>query len=149
MITSKNFKYRYDEQDGIFIREGEISLNWLLGQVLGKDVQITKVDNPEILRFLTLIAESDLIMPDGRRCIYWLKDKLKEYHEMSKVKTSKTWEDICDKYRWILEQVDFFIVKYNFKDEKLIYNQIPIKINRTPNTLNASFEPLNESSNNI
>lgn len=144
MKHTKEFKYRYDEDLGVFIRESEISVNWLLSEVLKQEkLQITKISNEDIQRFLFLLDESDLRMPDGKHSLIWLKEQLKEKRDMSNAKTGKVWEDITERYRYILEQIDFTLMKSkNYSDKITIKKDESKKVFRTKSRMQAKFEPL-------
>ena len=136
---SQNQKYKFDEENGIFVRDSEISVNWLLSQILGRNAQISKVSNADIMLFVTVLAESKLVMPDGRIALYWLREKMQGHYDESKNKLSRVWEDISDQYRFLLEQIDMILAKNNIKDEKIEVEKNIFNINRTPNNLEARF----------
>jgi len=142
-MKSKNFKYRFDEIEGIFVRESEISANWLISKVLDKNLQITKASNDEIQKFLHILDESELRMPDGKHSLVWLKDHLKEKFQMADAKEGETWFKITERFRYILEQIDFTLIKSENYDEKvkIIKEDQKIFSNRTPNNITISFEP--------
>lgn len=145
MKHSKHFKYRYDEASGIFVRDSEISVNWMLSCALGseEELQITKVSNEQILKFLNLLDTSDLRMPDGKHSLIWLSDKLKERFAMASAKDTHAWEVITERYRYILEQIDLVLIKSgNYEERKKIIEQNKIGEHLTPNNMKASFEPL-------
>lgn len=141
--NTKDFNYRYDEQNGIFIRENEISVNWLLSQVLGQEkLQITKVSNEDIQKFLYLLVHSDLRMPDGKHSIFWLKDQLKEKEDMAGGKAGQTWFKIAERYRYIIEQIDYSLIGCeNIHDMMEIKKEEKEEKGRTPNKMTAHFEP--------
>jgi hypothetical protein len=137
-------KFHYDEQQGIFVFEDEISANWLLSQVLNKpDSQISKVSNSEIQEFLGLLSSSDLRMPNGQHSLFWLKQQLKEKIEMAEGQKGETWHQIVIRYRYILECIDQIL-----STTSDIHSKMDIKIeqqknsNREPNNMQAFFEPL-------
>ena len=142
--NSNNFKYRYDEQEGIFIRDGEISVNWLLSEVLEqKDLQITKISNEDIQRFLYLLDKSDLRMPDGKHGLFWLKEHLNEKMQMAEGNRGEVWAKIAERYRFILEQIDLTLVKSgNIKEKMEIRKEEKKEIYREPSNMEARFEPL-------
>lgn len=141
--NTKKFKYHYDEEQGIFIREGEISVNWLISEVLEEDLQITKATNEEIQKFLYLLDTSDLRMPDGKHSLFWLKEKLEEKKDMAEGKLGEVWAIIAERYYYILEQISFTLVKSgNIKEKKEIRKEEKKEIYREPSNMKASFEPL-------
>lgn len=138
-----NRKYHYDEQEGVYVFDDEISINWLLSQILNKkDCHITKVSIEEIETFLSTISNSDLRMPDGQHCIFWLKEKIKEKMLMSDTKSGETWHDISLKYRFILEKIDLILIKIENITEKMEVKKENAISNRTENNIEAHFEPL-------
>ena len=144
MKRSKEIKYHYDADLGIYVKESEISVNWLLSQVLKKEnLQISKVSDEEIQSFLLLLEQSNLRMPDGRHSLYWLKDKISERERGAKSKTGESFYILYERYKFIREQIDLILVGSNIldeKDEKLKPDLERIK--RTPNNMKAYFEPL-------
>lgn len=144
MKQSKDFKYRYDEQEGIFVRQSEISVNWIVSQVLGQEgLRITKISNEDVQKLLYLLDHSDLRMPDGKHGLVWLKDNLKEKYEMATGKRGQTWEDIALRYRYIIEQIDFTIIGSENSKEivEVKKEEITHKQNLKPNRMVAKFEP--------
>ena len=149
MKRSKEIKYHYDADLGVYVKESEISLNWLLSEVLEKEnLQITKISDEEVERFLVLLQKSDLRMPDGRHSLYWIKDKLEGREKYAKSQTSEAWYNVYERYKFIREQIDMIlvgsdIVEYD-ENKKLKLE----KINRTPNKMEAHFEPLKKDDRN-
>ncbi|MDD5650307.1 MAG: hypothetical protein PHF86_07825 [Candidatus Nanoarchaeia archaeon] len=137
-------KYHYDEQEGVFVFEDEISINWLLSQVLNKpELQITKVSNTEIQDFLALLSTSDLRMPSGQHSLFWLKQQLKEKSEMAEGQKGETWHQLVIRYRYILECLDQVLATMSDIHAKMdIKIEQPKFANREPNNMQAYFEPL-------
>jgi len=144
MKNSPEFKYRYDEQDGVFIRDTEISVNWVVSQILGKKCQITKIDNNDLQKFLLMLSESDMRMPDGKYVLFWLKDKLKEKKDLVEGKRSEAAFNTTERYKFILEQIDFFLIGIKNLKEKMEI-KIEKKKKKQPNRMKAHFEPKEES----
>ena len=70
-----------------------------------------------------------------------LPDQIKEKMDMSEAKTGETWYNITQRYRYILHKIDQVVVEFKKKDE--IVKEVTQKIvNRDPNNIIASFEPL-------
>jgi hypothetical protein len=137
----RNRKFHYDEQEGVFIFDDEISINWLLSQVLQiPGLQITKVSIDDIRKFLDKLANSDLRMPNGQHALYWLKQQVKEKMQLSEPKLGLAWHEITLKYRFIIEQVDQFLVGKTYKEFEEPEKTVLIK--REPNNIEAHFEPL-------
>jgi hypothetical protein len=119
-VSSKEIKYHYDQEEGIFVKESDLSVNWLLSQVFQlPDLQITKISNEELQKFLYLLDQSNLRMPDGKHSLIWIKDNLKEKLEMSKAQLGKSWERVTDRYRFILQQIDLILTMSPDREEKL------------------------------
>lgn len=139
-----NRKFHYDEHGGIFVFEDEISINWMLSQVLNKpDLQITKVSNSEIQEFLGLLSSSDLRMPNGQHSLFWLKQQLKEKAEMAEGKPGETWHQLVIRYRFIVECIDQVLATSSDIHEKMDIKIEEIKhVNRESNNMQAYFEPL-------
>ena len=136
-----NRKYSYDEQEGIFVLESEISINWLVSQVLQQpNSQITKITDEQLFKLLNLLGTSDLRMPDGRHGLFWLRDQIKEKMQLSEAKPGQAWYDISQRYRYILEKIDHCVVENKLKDEIVKQEEQKI-VNREPNNITASFEP--------
>jgi hypothetical protein len=69
----KDRKYHYDEYEGVYVFEDELSINWLLSQVLNQpNLQITKISDKDLKEFLDTLSKSDLRMPNGQYCLFWL-----------------------------------------------------------------------------
>jgi len=135
----KNVKYHYDQDNGIFIKDDEISVNWLASQVLNKkDVQITKLSNEELLNFIHILNTSELRMPDGEHSLIWLKRQLTEKAAMASAKEGKVQYDLAETFKYIIYQIDMLVVSDKQKFEKQEAQQI--KINRTPNNMEIKFE---------
>lgn len=136
---SEKIKYHYDEDAGVFVKESEISANWLVSEVLKKPKsQITKISNEEVQTFLTLVSE--LRMPDGRHCFIWLKEHLTGKRLMFDNKQGKANEDVAERFKYIIEQLDFRIAM-NPKVMNIEKEEIVLKPNRTPNNMSIFFEP--------
>jgi hypothetical protein len=141
-MTTKNFKYRFDETEGVFIRQSEISANWLISTILEKSIQITKATNDEIQKFLLILDSSDLRMPDGKHSLIWLKDHLKEKLTMTEAKDGEIWFNVAERFRFIIEQIDMTLVKSQNYEEKIkIVVEQQKTFKRTPNNITISFEP--------
>lgn len=143
-MKSKNFKYRFDELEGIFIRESEISANWLISQILNKELQITKASNDEIQKFIHILNESNLRMPDGKHGLIWLKENLIEKFKMSDAKDGEVWVKITERYRYILEQIDLTLINSNYQEKIKTVKEEQQLFSRTPNNMSIFFEPKEE-----
>lgn len=141
-------KYHYDEQDGIFIFEDEISVNWLLSQILQSELQITKISNEQLQLFLSILSKSDLRMPDGEYCLFWLRKQIKEKMEMSDSKTGQSAYDLTIRYRYILENIDNVLSEISDISEKMDIKKENIykSVDRAPNNMQAYFEPISDKS---
>jgi len=143
---SNKIKYHYDQQNGIFVKENEISINWLVSNILNKkDAQITKLTNDEIIGFLQILDTSELRMPNGQHALFWLRTKLKDYYNITTSKDGEVWVPIADRYRWILEQIDIVLVNTTNLEEKMKESEITksedvYNIKRTPNNMKCVFE---------
>jgi len=144
MNHSKDFKYHFDEESGIFIRESEISINWFVSQVLGQEnLQITKVSNEDIQKLLYLLDNSDLRMPNGQHSLFWLREKVKEKMVMDEAKLGEVWDKVVERFRYIIEQIDYTLIKSkNIKEKMEIKKEeVNLKPYRDPNNMTAKFEP--------
>lgn len=143
-------KYHYDEQEGVFVFDDEISINWLLSQVLNKpNLQITKATNDDIQDFLVLLSKSDLRMPDGQHSLFWLKQQLKEKSQMAEAQKGLVWHEIVIRYRYILECLDQILATTSDLHEKMnIKIEQPKISNREQNNMRAYFEPIKDQSSN-
>jgi hypothetical protein len=143
-------KYHYDEQEGVFVFDDEISVNWLLSQVLNKpNLQITKATNEDIQDFLVLLSKSDLRMPDGQHSLFWLKQQLKEKMLLAEAQKGLVWHEIVIRYRYILECLDQILAVTSDLHEKMdIKIEQPKISNREQNNMRAYFEPITDQSSN-
>jgi hypothetical protein len=138
----QNRKHHYDEQEGVFVFDDEISINWLVSQVLNQpNLQITKLSNEELQSFLSLLSKSDLRMPNGQHSLYWLREQIKEKMLLSSSKLGESWNNTTTRFRFVIEQIDHLIVSKLIveKEEQKENKRI---INREPNNLEAHFEPI-------
>ena len=148
-------KYKYDQENGIFVKENELSVNWLVSNILNRqNLQITKISNDEVIELLNILDNSDLRMPNGQHSLFWLKAKLKEYCDMTSAKQGEVWVGVADRYRWIIEQIDMVLISTKNIQEKMknydVNDQIKVyNINRTPNNMELTFERKDEISNII
>lgn len=143
-----NRKHYYDEHNGIFVFEDEISINWLLSQVLNKPkLQITKVSNEELQTFLGLLSTSDLRMPNGQHSLFWLREQVKEKMSLAEAKTGETWHNITTRFRYIVECIDQTLITTDNVHEKMdLKVETQRKISRDPNNMQAHFEPITNQS---
>jgi len=89
---------------------GDINSNLLLNKILGtRNKQITKVTDDEISKFLLILSQSKLQMPDGTDSLEWLKKRIRKRFEQSQSMRGQTWENICRRYQFILEQIDVIL----------------------------------------
>ena len=140
-------KYHYDEQNGIFVFEDEISVNWLLTQVLNSSslLQITKVTDQQIQDFLDLLSKSDLRMPNGQHALFWTKDRLKERQQQADSQKGESWHQTVIRFRYILERIDLVLAETQDLHEKMEIKKeevVEFGINRDSNNLKAYFEPI-------
>lgn len=144
-MPSKNYKFRYDQQQGIFVKESQITANWLLSQVLQKSgLQITKVSNEELKVFLHLLDESDIRLPNGQHALIWLKDHLKERYDMATGQQGEAWAKTADRYRYIRAQIDMILVTTkNLKEKMEIVKPEEKEPDEglTTNNMECRFEP--------
>lgn len=102
-IIADDIKVRYTDN--------QINTNWLLNKVLGtRGLQITKLPDNELLKFLNILSASRLKMPDGTDSLEWLKQRLDKRHNDSLGQRGLTWESISRRYRFILQQIDIILV---------------------------------------
>lgn len=136
----KDRKYHYDEDQGIFVFDDEISINWLLSEVLKQpNLQISKISNDELNIFLSTLSKSELRMQDGTHSLYWLKQQLKEKNLLAESKTGLAWHETSTRFKYIIRQIDFILMTNEIK-EKLIEEKKISK--RDLNNMKAYFEPL-------
>jgi hypothetical protein len=144
----KDRKFHYDEQDGIFVFEEDISINWLISQVLRQpDLQITKISNDQLHILLKLLDESDLRLPNGQHGLFWLSEKIKEKLLLAEGQQGEVWHDICTRYKFIIEQIDQVLAATSNIKEKMEIkkeDQGAKRLQRIENRLQAHFEPLKE-----
>jgi len=137
---SPEIEYRYDEQQGIFVRESEISINWLLNQVLGTDgQQITKVSNGLIESFIGILEKSNIRMPNGQHSLMWLKKKLEEKRMMADSLSGEAWHNVTDRYRYILEIIDIILINSKDIDEKMKIYVVEELEKKDPNNMILKF----------
>jgi|GEM_PF-5570380 len=101
-LITDDIKVAYSDRD--------INSNWLLNKILcTRNKQITKIDDDEVLRFLLILEKSKLQMHDGTDSLEWLKKRIRKRFEQSQSMRGQTWEKICRRYQFILEQIDVIL----------------------------------------
>ena len=134
-------KYHYDQENGIFVKDDDISVNWLVSQVLNiPNCQITKLSTDDINKFINLLDQTNLIMPNGEHCFVWLKRELREKAEMAGSKSGVAQYELSEKFKYIIHQIDMIMIKSNKKRFEAQETQKSININRTPNNMQISFK---------
>jgi len=138
-----NRKYHYDEQNGIFVLEDEISVNWLLSQILNcKGLQISKISNEQLQIFLNTLSNSDLMMPNGQHSLFWLRQQIKEKIELAESKLGEAWHKTVIRYRYIISCIDVLLSSKKIKYVALNNtNQLVKNNNKDINNMQAYFEP--------
>jgi hypothetical protein len=143
MKRSKDFKFHFDVDQGVYVKDSEISVNWLLSEVLKQEnLQITKVSTQELDAFLLLLKNSNLRMPNGQHSLFWLMKKVEEYEAMAKSKLGENWLDTAERFKFIRHQISVILSGTNIEEYDTEMKPGLEKINRTPNNLEARFEPL-------
>jgi hypothetical protein len=88
----------------------EINSNWLLNKLLGtKGQQITKISDNDLMKFLTILDQSRLKMPDGSDSLRWLRQRLDKRYQESQVLSGESWDKISRRYQFILHQIDILL----------------------------------------
>lgn len=137
-----NRKYHYDEQNGIFVLEDEISVNWLLSQILNcNDLQISKISNEQLQIFLQTLSDSELIMPNGQHSLFWLRQQIKEKIELTESKLGEIWHKTVIRYRYVISCIDVFLTNKKIKEYVVLDSTKLIKNNNKDiNNMQAYFE---------
>jgi hypothetical protein len=140
----KSRKYHYDEENGIFVLEDDISVNWLLSQIFDlPKLQITKISNDDLQKFIDILSKSDLRMPNGQHSIFWLRDQIVEKLQMSNVKIGEAWYKVSIRYRFIIEIIDQVLIEIeNIKEKMEIKVEEKQEIQLDFNNIKAYFEPI-------
>lgn len=140
----KNREYHYDEHEGVFVFEDDITVNWLVSQVLDcPNLQITKISNEQLQTFLSLLSRSDLRMLDGQHSLFWLKQQLKEKMLLADSKTTEAWHKVKTRFRYIIECIDKILITTENLHEKMeIKIEEQKKPYRDPNNMKICFEPI-------
>ena len=90
--------------------ESEINTNWLLNKILGtKDKQITKISEDELARFIFILDETKIKMPDNTDSLEWLKGRIGKRYQDSTFKQGLMWEQVSQRYQYILHQIDYIL----------------------------------------
>lgn len=142
-MSTNDIKYHYDQENDSFVKEGQISVNWLLSQVLQiPDIQISKISNEDLQKFLHLLDQSNLRMPDGKHSLIWLKEDLRQKLEMAKGQLGQSWANITERYRFILQQIDFILALAPDIEEKnkTILKEKKKDLSLTPNNMKCIFD---------
>lgn len=88
----------------------EINSNWLMNKLLGtKDQQITKISDNDLMKFLMMLDQSRLKMPDGSDSLRWLRQRLDKRYQESQALTGESWDKISRRYQYILHQIDILL----------------------------------------
>ena len=115
------------DKDFVHVKAFEINSNWLLNQILGNgktNYQITKIDNDTLIKFLKVLDDGNLKMPDGRDSLVWLKDRVSNRYNEAQGNKGQEWFKTAERYRYILDQIDIVLMNTANKEEKL-YNIQP------------------------
>lgn len=97
--------------------DSEINTNWLLNKVFGtKGLQITKISENDVLKFLVILNSSRLKMQDGTDSLWWLKRRLEKRYTDSITQRGMTWENISRRYQFIIQQIDIMLVTRSSND---------------------------------
>lgn len=108
----------------MIIKEYQLSVNWLLNQVLGAgktQYQITKVDDDQLNTFLLFLFENPFPMPNGENVLRWIRNKLSLHHDQALNKASQEWETTRQRYRFIIQKIDHLsaqLIKEDMKSPK-------------------------------
>lgn len=101
----------------VIYSESEINTNWLLNKVFGtKGLQITKVSDNDVLKFLSILNESRLAMQDGTDSLWWLKKRLEKRYRDSIPQRGLTWENVSRRYQFIIQQIDLILATRSSND---------------------------------
>ena len=109
-------------KDITHVKAFEINTNWLLNQILGggkTNYQITKIDNDLLLKFLMVLDDGDLRMPDGRDSLVWLRDRTSKRYSEAQNNRGEEWAKTAERYRYILEQIDLIVLHSKTRQQKL------------------------------
>ena len=144
---AKGVKFYYDQEEGVFVKNRELSLNWMASEILKiPGAQITKITNEEVEKFINILFVSDMRMPNGQHSLIWMKERLGDRHAMAKEQKTEAWENTANRYGYILYKLDMVLAGIEDKEElmKIKKPEEEIKLNRTPNNMVARFEPLED-----
>ena len=109
----------------MIIKEYQLSVNWILNQVLGSgktQYQITKITDDQLDTFLLFLFENPFPMPDGTNVLRWMRNKLSIHHDQAINKASQEWETTRQRYRFIIQKIDQLtvqLVKEEMKSPKI------------------------------
>jgi hypothetical protein len=88
----------------------EINSNWLLSRILGvKNQQITKISDDDVMKFLMILDQSRLKMPDGSDSLRWLRQRISKRYQESQNLSGESWDKISRRYQFILHQIDILL----------------------------------------
>ena len=122
------------------VKQYEISVNWLLNQVIGTsktDYQITKIDNNQLLQFITFLKDNPLTMPDGSNALSWIRRQIALRFDQILNKMSKEHEQTRQRYRYILSELDLVLSQSNVQYSA---NEIIYQPRENKHELNVSFK---------
>jgi hypothetical protein len=105
-------------------------------------LQITKISNEDLQKFLIILKESDIrIPPKGQFCLFWLKEQIKEKLAMAEANQGEVWYDIASRFRYIMDQLDITLIGISNLKEKMLNNVEEIKKKTyTKNNMEIRFE---------
>lgn len=117
-------------EDGA-VKESQISVNWLLNQVLGAgktNYQITKISDDQLNLFLKFLVDNPFPMPDGESVLQWLRDRIQLRYDQIQNKMSIEWEKTRQRYRYLLHQLALLAVTTPQKEKIIIENKQELTI---------------------
>lgn len=121
-----------------------IDSNWLLNQILGggkSSFQITQISDDQFYAFTQVLTDSDLIMPDGRDSLVWLRDRLQKRYNESESKLGQNWSKVRDRYKFMVEHLDIILMSH---PEKISIQTQP-RVELKEQNLMPSFVPFDNT----
>lgn len=91
-----------------FASTGEMSANWLLGQMFPEaksELKITEADDEMVAEFLRRLHGSRLFMPSGEHSLVWLDARLRMRLEQAEGQRTEAWERVRTRLRYVLAKV--------------------------------------------
>jgi hypothetical protein len=82
----------------------------------GGDLKLTEIDDETVMEFLTRLANSRLVMPDGQSAVLWLDARLKLRLSQAEGQRGESWERVRVRLRYMLAKLASILAQMSQDD---------------------------------